>query len=847
MVVIVNFSSAYKKVLKTRVKVFTYFHFMIEYLIEMQKRKTGVSMVETNLPILFLKDVVILPYNEARIEFSYEEKKVLTDGEIYHDGHILLINLIDPLEERPSIKDLPKFGIIGKIRNKIELSNGNVRVVITGIDRVEILNYIEREDNSLEAFVRPTKEYDYNETEATALKRMLIRNLESYVEVSAYMSNSVLGRINGVSSISKLSDVVVNDLPLSYQDKIKYIEMTNPMFRIRRIIEDLNKELETARIENELERALKYRMESEQKDYVLREKLNLIKEELGDNDLKGQDLQELRGRINELDAPSSIKKRLMEECRHYEMTPPTSPEVSIIRNYIDWLLNLPWNISTEDNSNIDDIKRSLDESHFGLDRVKKRILEFIAVREYTNSSNSPIICLVGPPGVGKTSLAKSIAQALHKKFIKISVGGVNDEAEIMGHRRTYIGASPGKIIQGMKKAGSNNPVFLIDEIDKITKDYRGDPASALLDVLDKEQNSIFTDNYIEEEYDLSKVMFILTANNKGMIPDALRDRLEIIELESYTLYEKKAICNNYLLPKQLDRHNIPKEKVQLTDSALEKLILSYTKEAGARELERQIASICRQIVISMLGDNSKLLYLIDTNDLEEYLGKEKYYQPGNEKNKESGVVNALAYTSNGGTILKVSSITFKGKGKLMLTGSLGDIMKESANIATSYIKSHYDELGINLSRFDDDIHIHFEEGAIPKDGPSAGVTIVTSLISTLKDIPVDNTVSMTGEITLRGKVLPIGGLKEKLIAAHLNGIRTVYIPEDNMRDLDEIPSVIQKHLHIIPVGNYKEIYDDLFSDLKDKHKIKAKKEKELEEKRKQDVIMKELEELIPSK
>ena len=772
-------------------------------------------MVETNLPILFLKDVVIFPYNEVRLEFDRTEKNILTDAETNHDGHLLLINLLDPLEERPLIKDLPRIGVLGKIRSKIELSNGNVRVVLTGIDRVEVLNYLEKENGDLEAFVIPTKEYDYNETEATALRRMLNRNLENYVEVSPYMSNAVLGRINGVSSISKLSDIIVSDLPLEYETKIKYIGMPNPMFRIRRIIEDLNRELETARLENELERALKYRLEKEQKEYVLREKLDLIKEELGEDDIKDSDLSIIQEKINNIQAPDRIKKRLKEEYKRYELSPTSSPEITIVRNYIDWLLSLPWEEKTKDNENLKLVKEELDKSHYGLDQVKDRILEYIAVKNNTNNSNSPIICLVGPPGVGKTTLAKSIARALNKKFVKISVGGVNDEAEIMGHRRTYIGANPGKIIQGMKKAGSKNPVFLIDEIDKITKDYHGDPASALLDVLDKEQNNIFTDNYIEEEFDLSEVMFILTANTVSTIPEALRDRLEIIELSSYTLYEKISICTNYLIPKLLKEHNIPKERFQITTEAIQKIILSYTKEAGARELERQIATICRKVVISMLSNNSQLLYIIEENDIEKYLGKSKYNHTQNDKNHQSGVVNALAYTPSGGDILKVSSLTYPGKGRLTLTGSLGEVMKESAYIALSYIKSNYQKFNIDLEDMNNqDIHIHFEEGAVPKDGPSAGITMVTSLLSTLKNHPIDNTVSMTGEITLRGKVLPIGGLKEKLIAASINGIKKVFIPEENLSDLEEIPENIKQDLHIILVNNYLDIYKELFKEKK---------------------------------
>jgi len=620
-------------------------------------------MVETNLKVMFLRDVVLFPYNEIRLEFINDiDKQILNDAEVYHEGHLLLINLNDPLEMNPSIRDLPKIGIIGKIKSKIELPGGLVRVVILGIDRVEVLNYLE-DDNKLEAFVIPVKDYDYNEMEATALKRVLFRNLDKYIETSPFMSNNVIGRVVGVNNLSKLSDIIVSELPLSYFDKIKYIYTSNPMYRIRNIIEDLNKEIETVRLENEIEEKLKLRLEDSQKEYMLKEKIRLIKEELGDISIKDKDLSILRDKINNLSSLERVKNRLEEELSRYELIPDTSPEVSIVRNYIDWLLALPWNISTRDNSNLDKISKILDSSHYGLDKVKSRILEYIAVKKNTNSKNTPIICLVGPPGVGKTSLAKSIASALNKKFVKISVGGVHDEAEIMGHRRTYIGASPGKIIQGLKKVGTNNPVFLIDEIDKLTRDYKGDPASALLDVLDREQNSIFVDNYIEEEFDLSNVMFILTANSTDTIPPALKDRLEIIELSSYTTLEKLRIARDYIIPKYIKDYNL--RNVYIEDSAIEKIISCYTKEAGARDLERQIASVFRKTILNEEKD-----IIIKEKDIVKYLGIEKYNHTLNDNNK-SGVVNALAYTPYGGEILKISVASYRGRGDVKLTGSLG--------------------------------------------------------------------------------------------------------------------------------------------------------------------------------
>ena len=774
---------------------------------------------------MLLRNIVLLPFNDIRLEIvSDKDKEVLTFCDKNNDGYILLTNLLDPLEEKPSLEELPKIAILGKIKSKIELSNGIFRIVISGIDRVEVLDYFESEDNILQAFVIPTKEYDYDETEATAIRRVLLNDLAEFVELSPHMSNNVMGRIEAISSLNKLSDIIVSELTLTYHEKIKYVEITNPIYRAKNLIRDLHKELETVKLEQDIEQTLKNRLDKSQKEYLLREKIKLIKEELGEVDIKNNDVTKLKAKIDKLDAPNKIKTRLIEELYRYEVASDSSPDNSIIRTYIEWLLALPWNKSTVDNDNIEDIKKYLDESHYGLDKIKRRIISYIAVKKNTNNTNSPIICLVGPPGCGKTTLAKSIAKSLHKKFVKISVGGVNDEAEIMGHRRTYLGAMPGKIIQGLKKVGSNNPVFLIDEIDKITKDYRGDPASALLDVLDKEQNTIFCDNYIEEEFDLSKVMFILTANTTSSIPPALKDRLEIIELSSYTIFDKINICNNYLLPKLLLEHNIANDKLEITPNALFKIINNYTKEAGARELERQLSTICREVVMDMLfNKDKKKTYIISEENLEEYLGKEKYLDFINDKNKKSGIVNALAASTFGGFILKVTCTYFKGSGNIILTGSLGDVMKESATIAISYIKSNYKKFNLDYEKIiESDIHIHFEEGAIKKEGPSAGITIVSAIISAFKNINVASTISMSGEITLRGRILPIGGLKEKLISAFSNGIKTVYIPYDNENDLDDVPKIVKEKLEIILVKDYEDIYNNIFK-IKDKDKKNEKK------------------------
>lgn len=763
-------------------------------------------MIETNLPILFLREVVLLPFNEIRLEFTKEkDKKILEISERLHESHLLLLNPLDPLEETPLINELPKIGILGKIKSKIDLPNGITRVVIIGMDRVDITSFIETSE-VLSAFVVPTKDYDYNEIEAAALRRILYRKLDEYIDISPYMSNTVLGRISDVKNINKLSDIIVSELPLDYKELLKYVEISNPMNRIRYIIEDLSKEIETVRLENEIEDNLKLRLEEEQREYMLKEKIRLIKEELGEKDLKEEDINKIKDKMSELDLPEAIVKRLNEEIERYSLTNPTSPEITTIRTYIDWLLSLPWNKETKDNTDIKKIEEVLNKSHFGLDSVKRRILEYIAVKKKTNTTNSPIICLVGPPGVGKTSLASSIAKALNKDFVKVSLGGINDEAEILGHRRTYVGASPGKIIQQMKKSGSINPVFLIDEVDKLTKDYKGDPASALLEILDKEQNSKFCDNYIEEEFDLSKVLFILTANNISEIPSPLLDRLEIIELSSYTIYEKINIAKDYLIPNILEDYKV--KNIKFTDSAIEKIITSYTKEAGARDLYRQIDSIIRKVIISK-DKNSKII--IDTGDIEVYLGAAKYSLTINDENNKTGIVNGLAYTPYGGTILKVTCTLYPGKGNITLTGTLGDVIKESIYIALSYIKANNAKFKLDYKIFEDvDFHFHIEEGGIPKDGPSAGITIVTAILSLLKNKIISNRVSMTGEITLRGKILPVGGLKEKLISAVTNGIDTVYLPLESSKELSELPSEVKDKLNIVLVEDYEDIYKSLF-------------------------------------
>lgn len=759
-------------------------------------------MIETNLPVLLLKELILLPFNEIRIEISKEEdKKVLNISEQNHENYILCVNVPDFVEEKPSIRHLPKIAILAKIKSKIELPNGLVRLVLIGIDRVEVLNYVEDNDNNLYSYVVSTKEYDFDEMEATALKRILLKDLNEYIEISPYISNNVLGRINGINNIGRLSDIIAFELPIDYHDKLKYIEMTNPMNRLKLTIEDLHKEIETVKIEDEIETTLKSKIDIEQRNYILREKIRLIKEELEEDNLKENDIKEIKQKLLSLQAPEKIKERIQKEIEKYEMLSDNSPEVGIIRNYIECLMSLPWEISTEDNKDISKIKNVLDNSHYGLNEIKERIIEYIATKDICDKDQS-IICFVGPPGVGKTTMAKSIANALNKKFVKISVGGLDDVSEIIGHRKTYIGSYPGKIIQGLKKVKSNNPVFLIDEIDKMNSNNKSNPIASLLDILDKEQNNRFVDNYIEEEFDLSKVMFILTANDLSSIPTEIKDRLEIIELNSYTIEEKESIAEEYIIPSLNKEYNL---NLTFSDKVIKEIIIYYTKEAGIRELNRCITNIYRKHITYSYDGN-------EIEDIKKYLGNYKYKYLYNNKCAKPGIVNTLAYTPYGGLVLKTTSVYYKGNGNIEITGQIGNVMKESTTIALSYIKENSEIFNIDYSLFTNDFHIHFEEGSIPKDGPSAGVSIVTSLISALKKMTIPNTVSMTGEITLRGKILPVGGLKEKLITATISNIKTVYVPLDNKEEVMEIDKSITSKLKIKYVDDYIEIYNDLFQE-----------------------------------
>ena len=607
----------------------------------------------------------------------------------------------------------------------------------------------------------------------------------------------VFSNLSQGMSASDLADTIGQYINVELQTKQKILAECDINKRLLLVLGSMEEEKVINELEEKINLKVKESIDENQKEYYLREKLRAIKEELGDTPNKEDDTDYIRQEMKDKPYPQYIKDKIEEELRRYDMMPSASSEANVVRTYIDWVLKTPWYQETEDNQNIGDVERILDEDHYGLKKTKERIVEHLAVKQMTQSLNAPIICLVGPPGVGKTSISKSIARALGRKFVKASLGGVKDEAEIRGHRRTYLGSMPGRIIQGMKKAGVVNPVFLLDEIDKMSSDYKGDPTSAMLEVLDPEQNQFFSDNYLEEPYDLSKVLFIATANDLGSIPEPLRDRLEIIEISSYTEQEKLQIAKRHLLKKELERHGLKADQLIISDETMMSIIRHYTREAGVRQLERLIAQICRKSVLKILK-NPGLVLDIQIADLEEFLGKAPFEHTKKLDKPQIGVVTGMAYTQYGGDILPIEVNHFNGSGKFIITGQLGDVMKESASIALDYMKANREKYGLENIAFDkEDIHIHVPEGAVKKDGPSAGVTLTTAILSAFSNRPVRDDVAMTGEITLRGQVLPIGGLKEKSISAHRSGIRTIIIPKDNEKDIDDIPESVQKDLKIV--------------------------------------------------
>ena len=758
--------------------------------------------IVVDLPVICTRGMVVFPSHEISLDVgrSFSLKAIeLSVNEF--DENVVFISQKNPLDENTDFDHVYHYGTLCKIKRRIKRDNhGTIKLTVEGQKRVEILNLEER-DGCLFAKTKYLEDIHGDRAEEIALVRKITDQMQTMHKNLQVFPREVFASLSQGMSASALADTIGQYINVELKTKQQILSECDINKRLLLVLSSMEEEKTINEIEEKINIKAKESIDENQREYYLREKLRAIKEELGDTPSKEDDTDYIREEIQNQPYPQHIKDKIEEELKRYDMMPPASSEANVVRTYIDWVMKTPWYQETEDTQDINEVERILNEDHFGLEKPKERIVEHLAVKQMTQSLNAPIICLVGPPGVGKTSISKSIARALGRKFVKASLGGVRDEAEIRGHRRTYLGSMPGRIIQGMKKAGVINPVFLLDEIDKMSSDYKGDPTSAMLEVLDPEQNQFFSDNYLEEPYDLSKVLFIATANDLGSIPEPLRDRLEIIEISSYTEQEKLEIAKRHLLKKELAIHGLKPEQLHVSDKALMYVIRHYTREAGVRQLERLIAKICRKSVLKILKDQSLVLSL-NSEDLTEYLGKAPFEHTKKLDKPQVGVVTGMAYTQYGGDILPIEVNHFAGSGKFIITGQLGDVMKESASIALDYMKANSQKYGLENIEFDkQDIHIHVPEGAVKKDGPSAGVTLTTAILSAFSNRPVRDDVAMTGEITLRGQVLPIGGLKEKSISAHRSGIRTIIIPKDNEKDIDDIPQSVQKDLNIILADN----------------------------------------------
>jgi ATP-dependent Lon protease len=762
-------------------------------------------LTEGILPSIAIRGIAPFPHTDLRIEIGRNvSKNALLEAEKNYDSHVLLLIQENPTHDMPTEANVLKNGVVAKIGIKIKLPNGNYKVKFDPIVRASLLQFQQTKPFFITRFnTMPTTQEDLDQelTLARMLAKQIVENGKAFLKNPKQSLDAIQ---NGVST-DKLCDIVANSLKINENLKFKYVQTASLNERLTYLLEDIEKEKYMSQIENQINMTVKKNIDENQKEYYLREKMRAIQEELGDKAKKESDIEELKKNIMDKKMPANVEEKALYELQRYQTLPASSGESGVIRTYLDFLIELPWNELSVDQTDITVAEKALNDTHFGLEKVKERIIEYLAVKILTGKNPQTILCLVGPPGVGKTSLAQSISTALGRNFVKQSLGGVKDESEIRGHRRTYLGALPGRIMQGMKKAKVVNPVFLLDEIDKLGSDYKGDPSAALLEVLDPEQNANFSDHYLEEQYDLSQVLFISTANYLGNIPAPLRDRMEIIELSSYTELEKLNIAKEHLIKKQLELHGLDDTKFTIDDEGIMELIRSYTREAGVRQLDRLFGSLIRKSIKLILGDKQESVTLTKDN-IVDFLGKAMFTNSKAEKSDQVGVVTGLAYTQFGGDTLSIEVTYYQGKGQLLLTGKLGDVMKESAQAALSYVKSNAKKFGINMDLFDkNDIHIHVPEGAVPKDGPSAGVTIATAIVSALTGKKVDHFLGMTGEITLRGRVLPIGGLKEKSIAAHRSGLKTIMIPFDNKKDLEDIPDDVKKHLEIIPVQTVDEI------------------------------------------
>lgn len=748
-----------------------------------------------NIPVIILKNLIILPNQEIKLELSNAiSQKSIAVATNKYNNEILVIAPIDTFEEEPGVDDLPKVGVIAKVKSRIVINDG-IQVVLRGIKRVAVTKYYNSNDDILYSEIMHIDLPAVVKDEESAIKRKLIAVLKEYIDNSNHLSNDVLGLLQD-KDLNKTTDIIASFLPFDVNKKLRYMQEINPLKRAKTLIIDLSEEIKIIELDNELDEKVNISFNEDQRKFILREKVKIINEELGEESISNSEINRFKELLSKLRISSKTKEKIEREIKKLEFMNESSPEFSVIRNYLDYLLNLPWNKSTKENANFNKVRESLDKTHYGLDEIKSRITEYVAIKNINKDINPPIICLVGPPGVGKTSIASSIAAALNRKFYKISVGGLNDATELIGSRKTYLASSPGKIIGGINKVGSNNPVILIDEVDKMVKDYKGDPASVLLEILDPVQNKKFVDNYLEEPFDLSNVLFILTANNEEDIPYALVDRVELININSYTLFEKKDIARKYLLPKICEEHKLV-EKERFSDDIILFIINNYTNEAGVRELTRVLTSLVRKMAINNIKT-------INKDKIIKLLGNPKY---SNDTQKEDsiGVASALAYTPVGGIVTTVQVITYPGSGKIITTGNLGSIMQESIEVITTVVKSKYKH---NLSKMD--IHFHYLSADTKKDGPSAGLASIVALLSVLEKKKIPSDIAFTGEISLNGNILKIGGLKEKLIGAYNNGIKTVYIPASNEMDLVYLPDVIKENMEINLTSNIDEIYTKLF-------------------------------------
>lgn len=760
--------------------------------------------------VLPLKDLVFYPHMVVPLIVGRPISIAAIERSMEEDKLIFLVAQKEASQDEITARDLYRFGVVGRILQVVKLPSGLFKILVEGVIRGKVLRYRKRADliqvqvEVLFDELRETEELD-------AQKRHLTGLFRQYVKLSDEIPEEVLFSLNQFDDLEKISDFVASYLDVPTEIKQEILRKWRLSERLQYLTKILEKENRVLGIKSELNEKVQDQMLKSQRHFFLQEQLRVIREELGEEDEAQSDILFLKKKLKQARLPQDIQKKADEELNRLRRIPPLSPEYNVLRTYLEWIASLPWVTRTEDQHDIKAAKAILDEDHYGLDKPKKRILEYIAVLQRVNKIQGSILCLSGPPGVGKTSLGKSIARALGRKFVRVSLGGVNDEAEIRGHRRTYIGALPGKIIQGIKKAGTVNPVFLLDEVDKLGNDYRGDPSSALLEVLDPEQNCNFMDHYLEVEYDLSNVLFIVTANNPNAVPEALADRMEIIELPGYIDYEKLEIAKRHLIPKQLKLNGLSAAELQIEDSALREIIINYTLEAGVRNLEREIGSICRQAVIELSNGGRKKRIKVTKRNLKKYLGEPKFPLSKLQAHKEIGVANGLAWTSYGGDLLRVEVNLLPGKDKLTLTGKLGEVMQESAMIALAYVRSRHRKFGIKsdfINKYE--IHIHLPEGAVPKDGPSAGITLTSALLSALKKEAFPGEYAMTGEITLRGNVLPVGGLNEKLLAARRHGINKVIIPDENKSDIRELNKDLLDGLELFYVKKYEQVYDIIF-------------------------------------